>query len=57
MKMATQIMNMLGEINAAGTTIIMVTHSLENAELANRRIEIRDGTIAKETSNPKKQGG
>ena len=45
-QMATQIMGMLQEINAAGTTIIMVTHSPESAEVAKRRIEIRDGQIS-----------
>jgi putative ABC transport system ATP-binding protein len=44
--MAAQIMGMLTEINEAGTTIVMVTHSPDSAALANRRIEIRDGQIA-----------
>ena len=45
-QMATQIMGMLKQINDAGTTIVMVTHSRESAEVAKRRIEIRDGQIA-----------
>ena len=44
--MAAQIMGMLTEINEAGTTIVMVTHSPESAAVANRHIEIRDGQIA-----------
>jgi putative ABC transport system ATP-binding protein len=45
-QMAAQIMGMLQEINDAGTTIIMVTHSPESAEVAKRCIEIRDGQIS-----------
>jgi len=56
-KMANQIMSMLKDINDEGTTIIMVTHSPENAELAKRRIEIRDGSIASETTNTTEAGG
>ena len=44
-QMASQIMDMLQEINAAGTTIIMVTHSADSAKVARRRIEVRDGQI------------
>lgn len=43
--MADQIMTMLKAINEAGTTIVMVTHSPENAELAKRRITVRDGQL------------
>ena len=44
--MASQIMEMLVQINESGTTIIMVTHSAEAASRAKRRIEVRDGCIA-----------
>ncbi len=47
--MASQIMQMLRQINDAGTTIIMVTHSPESALEAKRRIVIRDGQV--ETSS------
>lgn len=43
--MASQIMQMLRQINDAGTTIIMVTHSPESALEAQRRIVIRDGQV------------
>ncbi len=43
--MAAQIMEMLVAINEAGTSIIMVTHSPESAQVAKRRIEVRDGRI------------
>lgn len=39
------ILDLLGNINASGTTIIMVTHSRETAAAATRRIAMRDGRI------------
>jgi ABC-type lipoprotein export system ATPase subunit len=36
---------MLEGLHAEGRTIVMVTHSQENAERAERIIEIRDGEI------------
>ncbi len=44
-KMAMQIMAMLAEINRAGTTIVMVTHSNDCASKANRRVGMRDGSM------------
>jgi putative ABC transport system ATP-binding protein len=43
--MSNQIMDLLEAINAAGTTILMVTHNPELAERAHRRIHIVDGQI------------
>lgn len=43
--MAAQIMQMLRQINEAGTTIVMVTHAPESALEAKRRIVIRDGQV------------
>tara|TARA_R110002111_G_scaffold228296_1_gene289732 strand:- start:1204 stop:1887 length:684 start_codon:yes stop_codon:yes gene_type:complete len=43
--MATQIMQILKQINDAGTTVIMVTHSPESALEAKQRIVIRDGQV------------
>ena len=43
--MAAQIMELLKEINAGGTTIIMVTHDPDLAERAKRRVHIRDGRL------------
>lgn len=40
-----QIMNMLKELNAAGKTIIMVTHEPDVALNASRRLHMRDGVI------------
>ncbi len=47
-KMAMQIMAMLAEINRAGTTIVMVTHSNDCASKANRRVGMRDGSMVGE---------
>jgi putative ABC transport system ATP-binding protein len=38
-------MNLLMEINAAGTTILMVTHNPELAQLVHRQLHIVDGRI------------
>lgn len=44
-KTGDQVLDLLQELNAAGNTIVMVTHSKENALRAGRTIEIRDGEI------------
>jgi putative ABC transport system ATP-binding protein len=43
------VMQMLADINAAGTTIIMVTHSLSHAALARRTVKLLDGQVVSET--------
>ena len=43
--MTTQIMDLLKEINAAGTTILMVTHNPELAQQVHRQLHIVDGRI------------
>jgi putative ABC transport system ATP-binding protein len=43
--MSNQIMNLLMQINAAGTTILMVTHNPELAEQAHRQVHIVDGQV------------
>jgi len=44
--MADSVMALLAEINANGTTIIMVTHELTLADRAKRNIFVRDGHIS-----------
>ncbi|MEN7342194.1 MAG: ABC transporter ATP-binding protein [Pseudomonadota bacterium] len=44
--MARQVMEMLEEINAQGTTIIMVTHDPELARRAGRNIHLLDGQVS-----------
>jgi putative ABC transport system ATP-binding protein len=43
--MSNQIMDLLQAINAAGTTILMVTHNPELAQRAHRQVHIVDGQI------------
>jgi ABC-type lipoprotein export system ATPase subunit len=38
-------MELFRELNAAGTTIVQVTHSEDNAKYGSRVIELRDGWI------------
>jgi putative ABC transport system ATP-binding protein len=45
-KHGQEVMEILSELNEAGTTIVMVTHSAANAEYANRIIQLFDGQIA-----------
>ena len=45
-----QVMSLLEELNADGTTIVMVTHSTAQAEYANRIVHLFDGKIVSETS-------
>jgi putative ABC transport system ATP-binding protein len=44
--MARQVMDLLQEINANGTTIIMVTHDPELASRAQRNIQLFDGRVS-----------
>jgi putative ABC transport system ATP-binding protein len=44
--MADSVMELLAEINAGGTTIIMVTHELTLADRAKRNIFVRDGNVS-----------
>ncbi|MDX1476209.1 MAG: ABC transporter ATP-binding protein [Saprospiraceae bacterium] len=43
-----EVMRLLGDLNEAGTTIVMVTHSQYCAEFANRIVRMLDGQIAAE---------
>ena len=38
-----EIMELFCKLNAAGTTIVQVTHSLENAQYGSRIVELKDG--------------
>ncbi len=46
-KTGNKVLGMLEELHAKGHTIVMVTHSSENARRAERTIEIRDGEVLK----------
>jgi len=41
----TEVMNILRDINAEGTTVVMVTHSPEHARQANRVVQMLDGKV------------
>lgn len=47
----TEVMNLLQELNESGTTIVMVTHSAEDAKYADRIINLFDGEIVTENIN------
>jgi putative ABC transport system ATP-binding protein len=44
----TEVMKMLRNLNEEGTTILMVTHSVENAAYGNKIIRLHDGRIVSE---------
>ena len=44
-KTGNKVLDMLEGLHAEGHTIVMVTHSEDNAKRANRAIEIRDGEV------------
>jgi putative ABC transport system ATP-binding protein len=46
-KTGNKVLDMLEGLHAEGHTIVMVTHSEENAKKAGRTIEIRDGEVVK----------
>jgi ABC-type Fe3+/spermidine/putrescine transport system ATPase subunit len=43
------VMDMLKEVNRAGTTVVMVTHSLVHAAMAARTVKLLDGQVVSET--------
>lgn len=43
-----EVMELLGELNANGTTIVMVTHSPRDASYAHRTINLFDGMVVAE---------
>jgi ABC-type lipoprotein export system ATPase subunit len=47
---AREIMELFRRLNAAGTTIVQVTHSEENAAYGNRIVHLKDGWIEGETT-------
>ena len=50
---AKEIMELFKELNRQGTTILQVTHSETNAAYGNRLLEVRDGWLVSDSSNPR----
>ena len=48
-KNSLEVMELLSQLNAEGTTIVMVTHSQHDAAYANRTINLFDGEIVENT--------
>ncbi|WP_229838613.1 MULTISPECIES: ABC transporter ATP-binding protein [Roseivirga] len=48
-----EVMTLLSDLNAGGTTVIMVTHSATDAEYAHRVVNLFDGQIVSENINSK----
>jgi len=55
-KNTRQVMTLLQDLNRDGVTIVMVTHSAECAEYAQRIIRLRDGGMEQEVQSIKKPG-
>lgn len=49
---AKEIMELFRQLNEQGTTIVQVTHSETNAAYGSRTIQLRDGWMVGDTSNP-----
>ncbi|HWD96763.1 MAG TPA: ABC transporter ATP-binding protein [Acidimicrobiales bacterium] len=47
---ATDVLSLLGELNASGRTVILITHDVETAQRAERVVRIRDGEIQSDES-------
>lgn len=54
-KNGLEVMNLLTELNREGTTIVMVTHSMHDADFAHRIVNLFDGQIITEVK--KQMGG
>ena len=48
-KNGLEVMELLAQLNAEGTTIVMVTHSQHDATYANRTINLFDGEVVENT--------
>src|SRR5512136_404216 len=51
-----EVMKMLVQLNQEGTTILMVTHSMENAAYSSRTVRLYDGRLLSEEKEAKANG-
>ncbi|MGC2167563.1 MAG: ABC transporter ATP-binding protein [Acidimicrobiales bacterium] len=49
---AADVLGLLGELNAAGRTVVLITHDVETAHRAQRIVRIRDGEIQSDAKTP-----
>jgi putative ABC transport system ATP-binding protein len=54
-KSTTEIMELLCELNHAGSTIVVITHEDEVAEYCSRRVWLRDGNILSDEPNEERR--
>lgn len=52
-----EVMELLSGLNRAGTTVVIVTHSLRDAGYAHRIVNLSDGQIMSEIQNPVRETG
>ncbi|NNF70467.1 MAG: ATP-binding cassette domain-containing protein, partial [Acidimicrobiia bacterium] len=51
-----EVIELLHQINDAGTTVLIVTHEHEISEMTDRVIHLLDGVIGRESTNGRKRG-
>lgn len=51
-KSGHQVIELLSKMNAEGRTIVLITHDIDVASVAHRRVTIHDGRIASDVRNP-----
>ena len=56
-KTSIEVMEIFGQIQAAGNTVVLVTHEEDIAAYAKRVVRLRDGLIESDTMNIKKEEG
>lgn len=47
-KTGAEIMKILTDIHASGRTVVLVTHDLKISDMAQRKVEMKDGMIIRE---------